>query len=321
MMLVGIFVILSLVNPDKFLSVSNFQSMAFQFPEFGLLSIAIMLTMITGGIDLSVVGIANLTGIIIGKILQSAELNGLPQAQMIWLIVLTIFIGIAVGAVCGLLNGNLVSRIGITPILATLGSMQLFTGIAIIITSGKTVVGLPALYSKILSGTVFGIIPTSLVIFILAIIIVGYLLRKTQYGLSIYMMGTNPIAAKFSGLNNTKLLNLTYMYSGILSSISGIVMLGYYNSARADFGSTYILQCILIVILAGVNPAGGSGSITGLVLAILTLQLLSSSLNMFPAVSNFYKPLIWGATLVMVMIFNYYTHFGMRKSPLKISSK
>jgi len=317
-MFISIFVLLSIVNPDKFLSINNFQSMAFQFPEFGLLSIAIMLTMITGGIDLSVVGVANLTGIIVAKVLLFGGSKGLPQGQMVLVIILAIIIGIIIGAVCGLINGNLISRIGITPILATLGSMQLFTGAAIIITGGKSISGLPVLYSKIGAGMVFGMIPISLIVFLLAITVVGYLLRRTRYGLSIYMMGSNPLAARFSGLNNKMLLNRTYMYSGILASISGLIMLAYYNSAKADYGSTYTLQCVLIVVLAGVNPVGGAGSVAGLTIAILILQLLSSGLNMFPAVSSFYKPLIWGVVLIIVMVSNYYVHVRTTKSLPKV---
>lgn len=317
-MFITIFVMLSIVNPNKFLSINNFQSMAFQFPEFGLLSIAIMLTIITGGIDLSVVGVANLTGIIVAKILIFGGLRDLPQGKMILVIILAIIIGIIIGAVCGLINGNLVSRIGINPILATLGSMQLFTGAAIIITGGKSISGLPVLYSKIGAGMVFGMIPISLIVFVLAIIVIGYLLRRTRYGLSIYMMGSNPLVAKFSGLDNTMLLNRTYMYSGILASISGLIMLAYYNSAKADYGSTYTLQCVLIVVLAGVNPAGGSGSVAGLTIAILILQLLSSGLNMFSAISSFYKPLIWGVVLIIVMVSKYYVHDHTAKSLPKI---
>ena len=304
--LIAIFIILSIIKPDKFLSINNFQSMLAQFPEFGLLSLGITLVMITGGIDLSVVGIANLASIIAVKVLLKEEFQGLPESKMILVIILAIIAGIIVGFFCGLINGNLVSRFNIPPILTTLGSMQLFTGTAVILSGGRAITNLPILYPKIGSAVFFGVIPVSLIIFILAVIIFGYILRKTSYGLSIFMMGSNPIASKFSGLNNIKLLNITYISSGILASIAGLLMLARYSSARADYGSAYTLQSILIVILAGVNPAGGSGSITGLVLAILILQLLSTGINMFSSISSFYRQLIWGAVLIIIMIVNYF---------------
>ena len=95
--------------------------------------------------------------------------------------------------------------------------------------------------------------------------------------------------------------------SGMLAATGGLVMLANYNSAKADYGSTYTLLTVLIVVLGGVNPNGGSGRLFGVVLAVLILQVLSSGLNMFPNVSNFYRPLIWGGVLLAVMVANYFS--------------
>lgn len=303
--LIILFAAVSIFRPERFLSIDNFQAMASQFPEFGMMSLGIMLTMIIGGIDLSVVGVANLTAIIAAKFLLMSAPEGALESQKILAIILAIAAGMASGAICGFINGNLVSRIGIPPILATLGSMQLFTGVAIIITEGRTISRLPLLYSKIVRTNVFGFIPLSLVVFILAVIIIGIVLKRTTYGMSIYMMGSNPTASKFSGLNNVRLTNRTYTYSGFLASIGGLIMLANYNSAKPDYGSAYTLQCILIVVLGGVNPDGGYGKVGGVAIAILILQILSSGLNMFPTISNFYRPLIWGTVLLIVMVVNY----------------
>jgi simple sugar transport system permease protein len=118
-------------------------------------------------------------------------------------------------------------------------------------------------------------------------------------------MGSNPTASMFSGVDNAKVTFMTYMTSGMLASISGLIMCGRFNSARADFGSSYIMQAILICVLGGVNSNGGFGQVKGVVLSILILQILSSGFNMFPSISNFYRDLIWGLVLIGVMAFNY----------------
>lgn len=300
-----LFVALSIVNPDRFLSIGNFKSMMSQFPEFGLMAFGIMLTMIIGGIDLSVVGVANLTSIVVASMLLGLAPKGSPEGQTTIVIIFAIVAALAVGAGCGFINGFLISKVGIPPILATLGTHQFFTGLAIVITKGASLSRLPITYSNVMSTTVFGLIPLSFIIFIVALVILSIVLNRTRYGKEIYMMGSNPNAARFSGLKNDRLTIRTHVYASILAAIGGLIMLANYNSAKPDYGSAYTLQCILIVVLGGVNPDGGSGKVFGVTVAIFTLQILSSGLNMFSEISNFYRPLIWGAVLLIVMLTNY----------------
>lgn len=132
------------------------------------------------------------------------------------------------------------------------------------------------------------------------------------------MLGTNPTAARLSGLNTTALLMKTYIISGVTAAAGGLVMLANYNSAKADYGSTYTLLTILIVVLGGVNPNGGTGKIIGVLLSVFTLQVLSSGLNMFPNISSFYRPLIWGSVLLLVIVLD---HFSEEKTLQKIFRK
>ena len=294
-----------ILKSDKFFSVINFQTMAAQFPEFGLMSLGIMLCMITGGIDLSVVGVANLAAITSGIVLKSmVSTEGILPTYGI---PVTLLCGIIIGLVAGTINGILVSKVQIPPILATLGSCELFTGIAIVFTQGKAVSGLPLDFSELIAGKLLGIIPVQLIVFSIMAVIIAFLLSRTTYGTKLYMLGTNLTAAKFSGLKIDRLLIKTYAFSGVCAALGGLVMLANYNSARADYGTVYTLQCVLIVVLGGVNPSGGKGRISGVVLAIMVLQMLSSGLNMFPTISNFYKSLIWGSVLLIVMVLNYFT--------------
>jgi len=223
-----------------------------------------------------------------------------------------------VGAAAGALNGFLISKVRIPPILCTLGSYELFTGIAILFTKGKAISGFPAAYSATIAGKLFNIIPMQLVFFVVMAAILAFLLNRTTYGTKLYMLGTNMNAAKFSGLKTDRLLIKTYMLSGICAALGGVVMLANYNSARADYGTVYTLQCVLIVVLGGVSTVGGKGRISGVVLAICVLQMLSSGLNRFPQVSSFFIPLIWGGVLIIIMVLNHFTENKKIKSPKEI---
>lgn len=300
-----VFILSSILKPGLFLRGSNFVSMARQIPEFGIMAIGISFTMLTGGIDLSTVYAANLSSIIAAKLMLNLSANVTSPHTMASIILLSICVALLVGSLCGVLNGLLISKIGIPAILATLGTQQLFWGIAIVITAGKSISGLPMMYFEFGNTELFGFIPISLIFFIIVAMIASLVLSKTKFGAKLYLLGTNAIASKFAGLNNDFLIIMTYAFSGILASISGLIMMASTNSTKADYGSSYTMQCILIAVMGGINPNGGSGNIKGVVLVVIILQMLSSVLNMFENISNFYRDIIWGGALLGIMVFNY----------------
>ena len=296
-----------LVKTKSFFGIATWQSMAVQFPEFGLMALGVMLTMVIGGIDLSVVGVANMTAIGSATLMMSIAPTGADSPQGYMAVVAAIAFSLVVGALAGAFNGFLIAKVKIPAILVTLGTFELFTGIAVIITGGKPASGLPAQYGEIMAQRVFGIIPMPLIIFILATVVIALIMYKTAFGTKLYMLGSNETAARFSGLKTDNLIIRTYMTSGIYAAAAGLVMLANYNSAKADYGSTYTLLAVLIVVLGGVNPNGGSGRLSGVILAVVVLQVLSSLLNTFPNISNFYRPLIWGGVLLLVIVVNQWT--------------
>ena len=297
-----IFALMSFLAPERFLSSKNLVSMAFQFPEFAILALAMTITMMTGGIDLSVVGIANFTAVIAATILTryaSPDMN--LQDSIVWF-GLAIFASLLLGAFSGYLNGLLVAFLGLPPILATLGSGLVFTGFAVALTGGSAVMGFPQVVAWLGNEQIFGI-PVPLIIFACAAIALNVLLTKTNFGLKITMYGANPLAALFAAVDINRIIIRVYVISGMLASIGGLVIMSRANSAKADYGSSYLLLAVLIAVLGGVNPYGGYGKIIGVVLAVLSMQFLSSGLNMLQ-VSNFARELIWGALLIVVMIIN-----------------
>lgn len=308
---VVVFFLMSVLNPGLFFTARNFESMSVQFPEFGLLAIAIMISMLTGGIDLSVVGIANFAGILAALILSKGIPADAGNAVTLVMVLLAMLTAILIGIVCGVLNGLLIARVEITPILATLGTMQLYTGISIVITKGYAITGYPDAFLFIGNGKIW-IFPIPLLIFAFFAVLFAFILRSTTFGVKLYMMGTNPTAALFSGVNNIRLVMHTYMTTGFLAGIAGLVMIARTNTAKADYGESYILQSVLIAVLGGVNPSGGFGTISGIVLAILSLQFLSSGFNML-RFNNFAKEFTWGMFLLFVMVFNYYMNVRQAK--------
>lgn len=315
---IALFIIMSLAMPSVFPTVQNFQSMCFQFSEIGIMALGIMVTMITGGIDLSVNATANLTGITAGLILTHMAPAGSSPAVVTTAIVLAVGAGLLVGLLAGLLNGFLISRVGITPILATLGTMTLFSGLSIGITKGTGIFGIPE-FQVFGQGFFYGI-PIPLITFLALSLIISLILNRTTLGMRLYLLGTNPVASRYSGINNQDVLMKVYAISGVLSAVAGLVILARTNSANADYGGSYVLAAILIVVLGGVDPNGGFGKISGIILGILALQFLSTGLQMLLTEyrgANFLKEFAWGLLLIVIMVINYLS--AQRK--LKVKTK
>ncbi|WP_069998976.1 ABC transporter permease [Cellulosilyticum sp. I15G10I2] len=288
-----IFIIMGILAPKSFLSIKNLQGMCVQFPEFGILAFGMMLAMISGGIDLSLVGIANLAGIIASALMIRMGGSNLSIA-------IGILAAIIVGGLCGVFNGFLIGYLQIPAMLVTLGGLQLYTGLGLAITKGPALTGLPSAFNLIANGTILNI-PVALIIFIIAAISIGFLLKSTVYGQHVCFMGTNATAARYSGINNLKVTIYTYGISGILGGVAGILIASHYNSAKSDYGSSYTLLTLLIVVLGGINPDGGRGKVIGVTLAVIVLQLVSSAFNIL-RVNAFIKTFVWGIILIAVMV-------------------
>ena len=298
--------------PNIFYTKANFTSMAFQFPEFGLMGMGMALSMLTGGSDLSVVSVGNFTAILTGTMIRRLVPEDAAGTGVVLTLLLAIVVGLCLGALMGAFNGYLIAKVGIPSILTTLGTGQLFNGLGIVITEGTSLTGFPAMLNRIGNGAAFGLIPYPLIIFAAAVLIVAFIVQRSKFGFRLYMMGTNPVASSFSGIDNTGMLIRTYALSGILAALAGLVILARNNSANADYGSNYIMQTILVAVMAGFNPSGGKGRITGLVLAVVTLQMLSSGLNM-TNITSFFKQLVFGAMLLGLVILNSGAGRGRRR--------
>lgn len=293
-------VIAGLLFVDRqFVSLYNFQSMGTQVPELGLLALGVMLAMVSGngGIDLSGIALANLAGVI--AFLLTPMLFSSEDAPIAFFIAFSA-LALGTGVLGGALNGALIGYAGMTPIIATLGTQLLFTGLAVGLTDGSALrLGYVRVIDDFGNMPIWGI-PRSFALFLLIAAGLAVMLKFTRFGTHLFLMGSNPKAARFAGLRVQSMLFRTYLLAGVLASIAGIVIAARNSSIKWDYGSSYVLVAILIAVMAGVRPEGGYGRVICVVLSATALQILSSLFN-FMQLSNFFRDCAWGLMLLLFL--------------------
>ena len=292
---VAVMLFFSLASP-QFLSSATFGSVAFQLPELGLLTLAMLLPVLTGGLNLAITFTANLAGLTVAWVLQA---NGGVDAGMASFI-LGCILAIAVGAATGVVMGLVIAYTRAHPILVSLSMMIFVRGLGEFLTRGGDISGFPAFLQPIGHGSLAGI-PIPLLIFIVCVLVWHVLLTRLKLGFNTYMIGSNIDAARYSGVNTRKVFVLVYTLSGAMSAVAGIIMLARFNSVRVGHGESYLLITVLACFLGGVNPFGGFGRVIPVFVALVVLQLLSSGLNLMGA-NQHLATAVWGILLIAVMI-------------------
>ena len=291
--------ILGVVVGQKMYSAARLTLMGFQIPEFGLLTIAMMFSFLLGGIDLSLVANANLAGIVAAYILSSAWFPGLGPGMSI---LVASLVALAVSVTCGCLNGILIAKFSVPPMIATLSTMTFYTGISMALTAGESVMNFPDAFVAFGIRTVAGV-PLIFILFIAVVAVVGLMLSMTALGRRIYLYGANPVAARFSAINNERLIIAVFMLNGLLAGLSGLTIISRITTAKVGYGDAYLTQAMLIAIIGGVSPNGGRGRVTGVLVAVVIIQLLSSAFTIWQ-LSPYNRKLIWGALLLLVIALN-----------------
>lgn len=276
--------------------------MASQIPVLGILTLAMALPMLTGGINLSIIASMNACSLIIAYFIT--QYTGIS-----WLFI-SIILSLLCALAIGLLNGTLIAVIRVSPILATLGTMTLLNGINILVTNGSTIANFPESILNINASAILGI-PTPILLFLLLAGLVWFFLEKTSMGKAVYFIGNNEKATYYSGINTKKVLIWVYIISSILCIFAAILMMSKLNSAKASYGDSYLLISILASVLGGINPDGGKGKLVGIMLALVLLQVIESGLNML-SVSSYITMILWGS-LLLVFIFLQKNHLFQLK--------
>ncbi len=294
-----LFLILSIaffgIIAPQFLSGGIFRSMAFQLPELGLLTLAMFIPIIAGGLNLAVTFTANICGLAAAFVVQKFMMELGAVAVPVALI-----IGMGTGLLIGLATGAMVAYVGAHPILVTLGTMIFLRGLGELLTRGSDISGLTDSFKTLGHESILGV-PIPMLVFLLAVAACFYIMQFTKLGFSIHMVGSNPKASLYSGINVNRVLVWTYGLSGALSGLAGITMLARFNSVRVGHGESYLLITILACFLAGANPFGGFGRVLPLAVGLISLQVIASGMNLMGA-SQHLATAAWGGFLILVMI-------------------
>lgn len=279
----------------SFLTLENINDLLTNTAILGILSVGMMMVIITRGIDLSIGATLALSGMV--SAMTVSEYSAMPP-------VIAILLGIMVGIVCGVVIGFLTSKAGIVPIIATLGMMNVLRGSTFITSGGKWVSAnqMPISFKSIATSPVLGInklIFIAIIIFIIAY----YFVNHTRTGRQIYAVGSNPESAKISGININKVLLMVYTIMGALAGLAGVLWVSKFASAQGDTAMGYEINVIAACVLGGVNIAGGSGKISGLILGALLLGILNNALPLIN-VSPFWQQAIQGFIILAAIIIN-----------------
>jgi simple sugar transport system permease protein len=299
LILTALVAVFSLFEPTTFPRATTLQAMMFQIPELGLLSLAMAIPLISGGINLAIIATANASGLLMAWIL-TAVMPPETQGGALALWILGAFVaGLVLSLIVGWVTGMMVAVLGVHPILVTLGTMTLLHGFSIYFTRGRTLSGFPDALLQISNDTVLGV-PISFYVFLVVAVVVHILLTRTALGVRIRMIGSNREATRFSGVDTRKVLVRVYVLSSLLCFLAAIVMMARFNSAGADIAGSYLLITILAAILGGIDPYGGFGRISGLFVALWILQTIASGFNLMD-LSPHLALASWGFILLLVM--------------------
>ncbi|MDI9260078.1 ABC transporter permease [Alicyclobacillus sendaiensis] len=286
-MLIVEIVFFGILSPD-FINLQNLLTSTENFLPVGFMALSMTLVIITGGIDLSVGSMMSLCGVIMGLLWQ--------HGVNIWVAaVLAIFLG----ACLGFINGQIIVRTGIQPLIATLATLFIYGSLALVLVGqGEgSIYGFPQSYLQLGTGVILKVIPIELVIYAVVALLYGFILRYSSFGRQVYFVGNNESAALYSGLSVNRVKAMTYVLSGCMSGVAAVFMGSYFASVRGDMGSNYELTVITACLVGGVNVFGGSGTITGAFLGTFLLGILQQGLNMLN-VSSVEQSVVTGVMLI-----------------------
>lgn len=273
---------------------------------FALIAITGMtLILITAGLDLSVGSVLALGGVVSGMVAQS----GAP-------VPVAILSGVLIGAAIGCINGYIIVKVGIPPLIVTLGMQYAARGLVSVITRGVPVYPLPKNFSAIEQVKLFGVIPTVVVVAISIAILFHVVLTRTPFGRAVYAVGGNEEAARISGINTKKTKFYVYLITSALAGLAGVFMAARLGSGEAAAGTGYELTVICGSIIGGTSVLGGTGTILGAILGGLFMEILTNSLTLM-RISVYWQQLVVGTILILAVMLDQYKRNMMLKRSIR----
>ncbi|WP_327108262.1 ABC transporter permease [Nonomuraea glycinis] len=270
----------------RFGTPDNLQTIAIAAAPFALIALGQTLVILTGGIDLSV-------GSVIALSAMAAAATVKDHPERLWLsLVVAMLVGLAAGAI----NGFLVSKVNVPPFIATLGMLTTASGLAYVVGQGAPINGLPQNFGEIANNQILGLqIPV--IVMIVGIVALALIMKRTSYGMRVYAVGGNPVAAQIAGVKTTRILFSVYALSGLLAGLSGVMLASRVISGPPNLGQGYELDAIAAVVIGGASLLGGRGSIIGTALGLFLIQTLNNGLDIL-LVPAYWQSVIKGTLIV-----------------------
>ncbi|MEF2074301.1 ABC transporter permease [Consotaella aegiceratis] len=302
--LVAALVIFAVATP-QFLQVDNIVNVARQSVYLVLVSLGQMLVLVTAGFDLAVGTSIALTSVVSATVMAYLS-TVFPDST--WLVIaLGVLAGLAAAIVIGMLNGLGVAGFGVSPFIMTLGVQSVGAGIALFITGGVPVSGIPYEFGDVFGfGRVFGV-PVPVLVALLAIVVVWVLMNRTRFGARLYAVGGNIKAANLSGINTALVLFSAYVICALLASVSGVLLTARVGSGETNLGGTIALESIAACVIAGVSLRGGIGRVENVVLGAFFIVLVQNGMNLMQ-IGSYMQMVLIGALLILAVVLDQYRY-------------
>lgn len=303
--LLAVLVVIALIvlgnQSDRFLTLDNLLNQGRLMTEVGLIAIIMTFVIVTGGIDLSVGSILGLVAILLGVFWKDLGLP-LPVAMAL---------GLFVGTLAGAVNGLIITRFRVPPLIATLATLALYRGIAEGISQARSVRGYPDWFFVLGQGKVLGV-PTQLWLLGFVALLASIILAYTTWGRVAYAIGSNETAARFSGLKVDLTKLAIYSASGFAAALAAIIFVSRVSTTRSDMGTGLELDAITAVVLGGTSIFGGRGTIIGTLLGLVLIQTLKNGLSLAGIKSDGTIVLIGAALILTILLTNIFQRNGNR---------
>ncbi len=297
LIIVALSILMSLLT-SSFLTTGNIRATVLSFAIDGFVVMGMTLVLISGGLDLSVGSIIALVGTVVGQLYLGMGLN-------IWIAVV---IGMIFAAFLGGINGFFITKVGLNPLITTLATMAIYRGAAYVVTKGipLSLYKVPDSFKFLGRGNVLSI-PFVIIIFFAMVLFLDFMFRRSTYLRKVFYVGSNPQAAKFSGISVDKVKMSVYISSGLLAGIAGVFSISRFATATPTLSVDANMVAISACVIGGCSITGGEGSIFGAVLGIALLAIINSSLILLD-VPVYYQQLISGAILLFAVSLDYLSH-------------
>ena len=302
--LIGALVIFSLLS-SHFLSVQNLTNVARQSVYLVLVSLGQMIVLITGGFDLAVG-----TAIALTSVVSATAMVALASMfpDYVWLVIILGFVaGFGAAILIGSLNGLGVAQFGVSPFIMTLGVQSVGAGVALFITGGVPVSGLPYEFGDFFGfGRIFGV-PVPVLVAIFSITVMWLVMNRTKFGAHIYAVGGNIRAAHLSGIDTKRVLFFSYLVCALLASLAGLLLTARVESGETNLGGTIALESIAACVIAGVSLRGGIGRVENVVLGAFFIVLVQNGMNL-TQVGSYMQMILLGSLLILAVILDQYRY-------------